>query len=212
MKRIVLLIAATTIFASQLIAKDSDPTREKLIIGFKAGMNYSNVYDAQGEEFNTDAGVGFAGGAFVSIPIGKFLGVQPEFLFSQKGFTATGIMLGSPYHFTRRSNYLDIPLFVSLKPSDFVTILAGPQFSFLVKQKDVFTYSTTSSVQEQEFKNDNIRRNTLCFVGGLDFNFNHFVLGARAGWDVQNNKGDGTSSTPRYKNVWLQATVGIRIY
>jgi hypothetical protein len=35
---------------------------------------------------------------------------------------------------------------------------------------------------------------------------NNIVIGARAGWDLLNNKGDGTSTTPRYKNMWYQAT------
>jgi hypothetical protein len=38
------------------------------------------------------------------------------------------------------------------------------------------------------------------------------VLSARSGWDVQRNNGDGTSSIPRYKNVWFQATIGYRFY
>jgi hypothetical protein len=32
----------------------------------------------------------------------------------------------------------------------------------------------------------------------------------RGSWDLKNNNGDGTSTTPRYKNVWYQATVGYR--
>ena len=28
---------------------------------------------------------------------------------------------------------------------------------------------------------------------------------------IQNNNGDGTSATPRYKNVWYQATIGLRL-
>ena len=64
--------------------------------------------------------------------------------------------------------------------------------------------------QEDEFDNENIRKNTLGASLGLDININHFVIGARAAWDLQDNKGDGTSSTPRYKNTWLQATVGFK--
>jgi len=45
----------------------------------------------------------------------------------------------------------------------------------------------------------------------MDINLNNIVIGARAGWDLFNNNGDGTSTTPRYKNVWAQATVGIRL-
>ena len=184
--------------------------RDQLLFGLKAGVNLSNVYDAQGEQFNADAKLGFVAGASLAIPIGKFLGVQPEILFSQKGFQGTTIILGNTYDFTRTTNYLDIPLFITLKPSESVTLLAGPQYSYLMKQTDEFTDGTTIAQQETAFENDNIRKNTLCFIGGIDINVNHIVLGARAGWDVQKNNGDGTSSTPRYKNVWYQATIGYR--
>ena len=30
--------------------------------------------------------------------------------------------------------------------------------------------------------------------------------------DIQNNNGDGTSTTPRYKNVWFQGTLGFKFY
>src|SRR5688572_29472233 len=36
----------------------------------------------------------------------------------------------------------------------FITIVVGPQFSYTLKQKDVFTNSSTSVLQEEEFEND----------------------------------------------------------
>jgi len=212
MKKLFFLLIITVIFISsnQCQAQDGPDFRKQLMFGLKAGVNSSNVYDATGEAFIANQKYGFAGGAFLSIPIGKFLGIQPEVLYSQKGFQATGNFLGSPYNLTRTTSYIDVPLLIAIKPASFLTLLAGPQFSYLLTQKDVLTNSSTSSQQEQEFKNDNIRKNILCFLGGVDFNFNHLVLGARAGWDLANNNGDGTSTTPRYKNVWLQATVGVR--
>jgi Outer membrane protein beta-barrel domain len=207
MKKIIGIFAiAVTLVAAQGQAQ----MREEIHIGLKAGANYANVYDSKGEAFNADARFGFAGGLFLSIPIGKFLGVQPEVLFSQKGFQASGMILGRTYSFTRTTNYLDVPLLIAIKPIEYLTILVGPQYSYLFKQKDVFDNGSTSIDQEQEFTNDNIRKNTFGFVGGADINVMHFVLGLRAGWDVQNNNGDGTSTTPRYKNAWYQATVGYR--
>jgi Outer membrane protein beta-barrel domain len=131
-------------------------------------------------------------------------------LYSEKGFKATGSVLGSNYDLTRTTGYLDVPLLLAIKPANAITILVGPQFSFLVNEKNSFTSTTSSVEQEQTFKNDNVRKNTLAFTGGLDVNVSNFVIGARAGWDVQNNNGDGTSTTPRYKNVWYQATIGFR--
>lgn len=203
------LIMATIIFMVNIIsAQDSSSDlRNNLQFGLKAGVNLSNVYDSKDQEFNADLKVGFAAGAFLAIPIGKYIGFQPEILFSQKGYKASGTFLTIPYEFTHTTNYIDVPLLFALKPSALVTLLAGPDYSFLVKQKDVFTGGGFTSTQEQEFEND---KSVLCFIGGIDINLDQFVLGARAGWDLQNNNGDGTSTNPRYKNVWYQATLGFR--
>ena len=113
---------------------------------------------------------------------------------------------------TRTTTYFAIPLLATFKPTSFFTLLAGPQFSFLLKQRDVFANGTTSIAQETLFMNENIRRNILGFTVGFDVNSRHWVLGGRAGWDVQNNNGDGSKTTPRYNNAWLQATFGYRLY
>jgi hypothetical protein len=182
----------------------------RFYFGLKAGANYSNVYDSEGENFKADSKFGFVGGLFIAIPLGRFLGLQPEVLFSQRGFHGTGTLLGNNYKVTRTSNFIDVPLLLAIKAGRGLTFVAGPQFSYLIKQKDEFTTGTENIEQEQVFKADNIRKNTMCFLGGVDFNFNNVVLGTRVGWDVRDNKGDGTSETPRYKNAWVQATLGIR--
>lgn len=206
-----IIILSVNLFTINGFAQNTPAeSRKSVNFGIKAGINFSNVYDSKGEQFNANGKIGAAAGIFVSIPIGKFLGFQPEILFSQKGFKATGSILGSGYSFTRTTNYLDIPLFLAIKPTSALTLLVGPQYSYLMKQDDVFKNSITSVDQQRVFNNDNIRKNTLCFVGGADVNLMKLVLSARAGWDIQNNNGDGTSSTPRYKNVWYQATIGYR--
>jgi hypothetical protein len=201
----VFLTAAATLCQAQ----DTD-SRNKLHMGIKAGYNYSNVYNSQGETFEADSKLGLAAGFFLTIPIGRLIGIQPEIQFAQRGFHGTGTWLGSSYNLTRTTNYIDVPVLFSLKPAKVVTLLAGPQFSYTLKQKDVFTNSATTFEQEQEFSNDNIRKNTLCFLGGFDINLHPVVLGIRMGWDLQKNNGDGTSSSIQYKNVWTQGTIGFR--
>ena len=124
-------------------AQDLD-YENKLHLGFKIGANFSNVYDTQGEEFDTDPKLGLAAGAFLVIPLGEFFAIQPEFLFSQKGFKGTGKLLGMTYDLTRTTNYLDIPLLVSFSPVQRISILAGPQYSYLMKQHDEFNVGTTT--------------------------------------------------------------------
>ncbi|HWY37824.1 MAG TPA: porin family protein [Bacteroidia bacterium] len=217
MKKIILLIATLTSMLSHSNAQENDKDnktdfRNRLLFGLKAGANYSNVYDSQGESFQASPKFGLAAGAFLAIPIGKYLGIQPEVLFSQKGFQATGRILGGSYDLTRTTDYIDVPLLFAFKPSEFFTLLAGPQYSYLLKQTDVFTNGTTSAAQETEFENNNVRKNTLCLAAGIDITMKHIVIGARAAWDIQNNNGDGTSTTPRYKNAWYQVTLGYRFF
>lgn len=187
-----------------------EDNREVLAFGVKAGANISNVWDEQGQDFRADSKAGFAGGAFVSIPFGAMLGFQPEVLVAQKGFKGSGTLLGTPYSFTRTTTFLDIPLLLQIKPVQSVTIVLGPQFSYLFNQKDTYTFGNNSVDQENEFENDNVRKNILGFTAGIDVDISHLVLSGRVGWDFQNNNGDGTTTTPRYKNQWLQFTIGYR--
>lgn len=213
MKKTIIIIALIIFSVSNSMAQtDSPPSdnRDNLYFGIKLGTNYSNVYDEKGDEFAADGKFGFVGGAFITIPLGRFFGIQPEVLFSQKGFKSSGKFLGVAYETTRTSDYLDIPLFLAIKPIEFVTILAGPQYSYLLKNKDEFTGGSLSGTQEEEFTNNNIRKNTFSVIGGADINVENLVIGLRAGWDLKNNNGDGTSTTPRYKNMWYQVTVGYR--
>ena len=211
MKKVILVFAfATFMFGSIFAQKSSADFREKLTFGVKAGANLSNVYDSQGEQFNADPKLGLAAGVFVALPLGKYFGIQPEILFSQKGYKGSGSILGSNYSFSYTSNYIDVPLLLAFKPISLITIVAGPQYSFLIKDNYTFNSALINIDQEYEFENDNIRKNTLSFLGGIDFNLNRIVIGTRVGWDLQANKGDGTSETPRYKNIWYQATIGFR--
>jgi hypothetical protein len=180
--------------------------------GVKAGANYSNVYDAQGEQFTADGKIGFAGGVFLEVPITDYIGVRPEVLYSQKGFKATGQYLSVPYTFTRTTDYIDIPLLLTLKPTPMFSLFGGPQFSFLTKQKDVFASTLLTTQQQQDFSNDNYRKNLMSLTAGFGINMGPAALDLRANFDLQNNNGDGTTTTPRYKNAWYQATIGIRVF
>ena len=210
MKKTILIIAIMAAMTSLISAQNDGDYREKISFGFKIGGNLSNVYDSEGEEFRADAKLGFAGGAFLEIPIGAFIGVHPEILFSQKGFRATGSLLGLEYTFTRTTNYIDVPLYFAIKPIEYVTILVGPQYSYLLKQNDEFESNLINHDQQYEFENEDIRKNLLSFSAGIDVNIDHIVVGLRAGYDLLKNNGDGSTSTPRYKNAWYQATLGYR--
>ena len=206
------LLLSVSIIGFALCDGLGQKTRDEFSIGIKVGSNYSNVFDSKGEQFVADGKYGLAAGAFLSLPVGKLIGIQPEVIYSEKGFKATGAFLGSNYSATRTTTYIDVPILLAIKPISYLTILAGPQYSFLIKQNNNFTGTLATVDQQKIFDNDNIRKNVLGLTGGVDINLSSFVVSARAGWDVQNNNGDGTSTTPRYKNAWYQATIGYRLF
>lgn len=212
MKKVIMMIAFVTISVTNSNAQTTRTTdnRGAVSFGFKAGINYSNVYDEEGNDFVADGKFGLAAGAFVTIPFGKIIGIQPEILFSQKGYKSTGTYFGSTYSMTRTTDFIDVPLLLAVKPVEQITLLFGPQFSYLMKQKDEFTGGTINSTQQQDFDNNNIRKNIMGLTGGADLNFGNLVVGLRAAWDIKTNEGSGSSTTPRYKNMLYQATLGYR--
>ncbi len=212
---VILFLSALHLNAQTEAKKDPSTSKEakkKLVVGFKGGINRSNVFDESGGSFVADPKPGYVGGVYMAVPFGGLLGFQPEVLVSQKGFQGSGVIAGENYLLSRTTTHLDVPLQLLVKPFSFFSFVAGVQYSYLLKQTDRFTFGTNSQEQSREFENDNIRKNIFGSVIGFDINLGHIVLSGRSGWDVTSNHGDGSSSTPRYKNRWLQGTIGYRIY
>jgi len=212
MKNVLTMIAVIAFAVNNLNAQSSSSSdnRGNFSFGVKAGTNFSNVYDSNGDDFVAEGKFGLAVGAFFIIPLGKVIGFQPEVLYSQKGYKSTGKFIGTAYSMTRTTDFIDIPLLVSIKPVEYVSVVFGPQFSYLLKKTDNFKGGTLTSTQEQNYKNNDLRKNLFALTGGADINVQNFVIGVRAGWDLQENMGSGNTTTPRYKNVWYQATLGYK--
>ena len=188
---------------------DDDDIRDNFHIGLKAGVNFSNVYDRQGNDFESDGRLGLVAGAFFSIPFGTYVGLQPEILYSEKGYTGTGTFLGLNYNYTRSTSYIDVPVFLQIKPSPIVTLVVGPQFSFLINHTDDFDNNDELDEIIEEFDNVSLRNTSIGIGGGLDLNFYPIVISGRVGFDLQNVHDEDIDDVPRYSNVWFQLTGGI---
>ncbi len=184
--------------------------REKFVFGAKAGVNLASIYDEKGEDFIGKMKGGFVGGIFFTIPIGKFLAIQPEATFSQKGVKANGSIFNVPYSMKRTSNYIDVPVLLAVRPADFISILVGPQFAFHISSKTSGSLGALTAESQQALTSQEARGFVLGAHVGLDINIKGIVISPRATWDLQNNKGDGTSTDPSFKNFVLQFTLGYR--
>lgn len=198
---------STTGFAQDGTSTTSTDTRENFKFGVKAGINLSNVYDDEGEDYVADGKVGFAGGVFISIPMGAYVGIQPELLYSQKGFKYESQgLLGGENKFTRTTSHLDIPVHLQIKPIENLSILVGPQFSYLLSTKNEF--NGFSAEMEREIDDENYKKGVFGLSAGVDFHLDNFLISARAAWDLSKTDKDGEESSLRYKNQVIQFTVG----
>ena len=201
---ILAFFASTTTFAQTFFGSG---TTEPIKFGIRAGINYSNIYDEKGNGFVADDKLGYVGGAFASIPLGRYIGVQPEVLYSQKGFKASGNVLGFNYNYKETLSYLDVPVQLQIKPIPQIAILVGPQYSYLLDTKYEFN-GNTSRAQEDAISRDNYKKHILGFVVGADLNVDGFIFGIKSGWDITQTDKDGSSTSSRFKNQVLQATLG----
>jgi len=204
-----LLLGLTSLAFSQDATDkhDNDPGPR---IGFKGGLSIATIAKTGDNSYSTTPLYGFNGGAVILLPLGKVIALQPEVLFSQKGYRSRGSGVFGDYDYRRYNNFLDIPLLLRINASQDLGIVIGPQYSFLLNTHTNFKSGTTSYEQTVDNDNDNITKNIFGGVIGLDINLSHnLFLYGRYTIDFKNNNGDGTSSTPAYKNQVFQAGLGI---
>jgi len=178
-------------------------------IGFKGGLSIATMVKTDDKSFSSTPLYAFNGGAVILLPLGKVIAIQPEVLFSQKGYRATGTSIAGDYDYRRVSNCLDIPLLLRINLSKELGLVAGPQYSYLLSTHTTFKSGGTSYQQTVDNDNSNITKNIFGGVLGLDINLNdNMFLYGRYTIDFKNNNGDGTSSTPAYKNQVFQVGLG----
>jgi len=202
------LIFATFLWSVLLVGTSFG--QDRVSIGAKAGFNIANVYDSKSENFSASPALGFVAGGFLTIPLSGAIAIQPEVVYSQKGYTNTYKNSGSNFKEKWTFNYLDIPLLLVLRMSDAMNIVVGPQINFLLstdyKLKDGKVSANSKSSYTQDW-----RKNTFAGHLGFDFNFGQLSVSPRVSVDVQDNNGKGVSTNPRFKNMFLQITLGYKL-
>lgn len=205
---LLIIFVSSTVMAQESTSKASEEPNARL--GFRGGLNIATLIKTNDNNFSSTPLYGFNGGAVLQLPLGKVIALQPELLFSQKGYRATGSSLTGNYDYRRQLNFLDIPLLLRINASKSFGIVAGPQYSYLLSTKTSFTSGSASYVQTVKNENDNISKNIFGGVVGFDVNLNsNLFLYGRYTIDFKNNNGDGTSTTPAYKNQVIQLGFGI---
>ncbi|MBS1934543.1 MAG: outer membrane beta-barrel protein, partial [Bacteroidetes bacterium] len=100
MKKIITLVIAGFVSLSVFAQNDLVPR-----IGLKGGLNIATIINTNDNSFSSKALFGFNGGAVLQLPLTKYIAIQPEVLFSQKGYHATGSSFLGDYDYRRYLNF-----------------------------------------------------------------------------------------------------------
>jgi hypothetical protein len=129
MKRLISVLALGVLISAYSFAQVG--------LGIKGGLNIANVSGTDvppGSKTLT----GFAAGGYLEISLPLLFTIQPEILYSQKGFTYDENVFGTNVKVTAKLNYLEIPVLVKysfpvpvVKPS----LYAGPAMGILLGAK-----------------------------------------------------------------------------
>lgn len=175
MKQTLLTAAALTGLA---LAAAPAAHAQGIRFGVKAGANYSNLSGDLTNEDQYKSKFGPHGGLMMNIGLldDGFLSLQPELLYSQKGFKYADkeVTLGpNKYKYTGKINYhyIDLPVMLRIN-ADGPFFEAGPQFGYLAKVTNDSKYILNGQTQTSTNNNvnlDNVNRYELGYAAGVGY-------------------------------------------
>ncbi len=157
--------------------------------GIKSGINIATVKDINSDPVNR---IGWHAGALANIPIHKKISVQPELLFSSKGYRYIGD-LNETNKSSIRLNYLTAPILLSYKIDYKTSLFLGPEIGYLLSAYLLFP-------NKEKF---NVSNNYPVKLDlGLDIGLSYKII-KKVGLEILYNYG--------FKNMYITDAVGVRI-
>ena len=150
--------------------------------GIKGGFSFSNFYVDDIED-DTNLRKGFHAGIGGRVPIiGKFIALQPEVLYSNKGITADYATGGQDVRHKFALNYVDVPVMASVKLLG-LNVHAGVYGSYLLKGKVSATDGITTAYSA--LSTDDFNSFDIGYTGGVSFNLGGLGVGARYNYGLR---------------------------
>ena len=159
-------ISLVLVFFFAVIQITTAQEKSEYKLGFKGGINFTNVGTTTGVTNKSLTGVHF--GLFAKLPITNSFAVQPELYFTTKGgeLTYQNVVVDGTAKFNL--NYIEVPVLAVFKIFSGFNFQVGPYASYLVSSK-------VKNVNEVSFNfEDNIQSG----------DFNKFDTGLMAGFGI----------------------------
>jgi len=168
---------------------------QKLHYGVIAG---TNLYKVTGRSFDEKTRAGFSAGAYGEYFFSRMFGVQGELMWSQVKTQTDGDFnqiygtYGGVSGADVFLNYISLPVMFSFKPTTELSILLGPQYSYLVNQ-------TSGLLASPQWQNkDAFNKNEFSLVFGGQLNLGKVKVGARYTVGLTNLNGINSSDEWKY--------------
>jgi hypothetical protein len=171
-------------------------------LGIKAGANMNKI---DGESFKDRFTYGYNAGAYLQVPLGKKLSIQPEVLFNQLS-TDTSNRFSELYKLSGDKisrinlNYLSIPVLLNYKLSNFISLQAGPQFGILMSQDKNLLEEGKEAFKKGDFG----------LVGGVQLNIVGVKVFGR--YQVGLNNINDIDNKDKWKSQSIQLGVGFNLF
>ena len=158
----------------------------------------TNLYNVTGRSFDEKTKAGFSAGAYGEYFFNRMLGVQSELIWSQvrtktdQDFNQIYGSYGGVSDAQVYLNYISLPVMFAFKPAPELSILIGPQYSYLVNQ-------TEGLLAQPQWQNkDAFSKSEFSLVFGGQLNLGKVKIGARYSVGLSNMNGINSSDDWRY--------------
>lgn len=201
-KQLKSVIVLSTVFLTLSTANSYAQTLKNWQFGLKAGIN---DFKLTGRSFDNKTHVGFNGGVYGEYKLSSQWAIQPELEYNlvQSKTSEDFNQIYNGVSFQNISlSYISVPVFLIFKPVPELSIMAGPQYSFLATQ--------TTGLLPQEPGKKVFSKNDFSIAFGGQLNLGKVKIGLRyvAGiLDV-----NGYNDSDQWKIHGLQAYLGYRIF
>ncbi|TPE45319.1 porin family protein [Pontibacter mangrovi] len=164
-------------------------------IGIKGGVNFASIHGGDKDKFGeSNSHTSFHAGIFAQFGFGSFFSLQPELLYSRKGYERQDSVF--------RMDYLEVPVLAVFNISDNFSVHMGPQVGVMVSAK----------VEDEEVDLEPYNTFDYGLAAGLEGQLDRFRVGARYAHgfaDLRKEDSDGNSLDEDIKNGVIQVYVGI---
>jgi len=177
--------------------------------GIKGGFNLSDIRGGNKDTYKDPMSIAnlktYHAGIYAQFGVNDKVSIQPEVLFTRKGYDDRPLLLGSPNPSPTREtrlDYIQVPVLFVYNFLDNVSVHVGPQASLLVRVKD--------SGEEKSIASSGLHSLDYGVVGGLEARIGPARVGARYDFGLADiYKSSANRVYEDVKNGVFQVYVGV---